>query len=729
MKAGRTTLLLMLTLPAAGCWATGMAIDTASVESRPDEGPRSGAEPELDRAVVELAPPLGAGRTGATRPLAAAGGRRELAVPAIAVARDLDTGLPPPQLATARIILAVPDDPGAFGLAMIAAHALVDAAAADAGRPPLRALIEGVGGDITLRVDPTGICIDLTTPIDRWLTGIQALMTAATSPPNATSGIARVREELLAGLRQRLAQRDIDVLAEVLANGKRSADELIAVIEDATIEQVLAFWRLHIGPRHGVFAAWVPGKARRGVLDQIASLTEVWSQRTPVPRRLAAAPPELPDGVFWAEEERQRCTVRLALPMPDADETLGVAQLVLLEAITLDGIGGRLSRTLRETAAANVAFTRTERHSSTSRLLELTTTVEPDHVELIWWAFMRARASFLRDLPRGPEMRVAAGRARLRLLTDHGNPQQWLELVGRQALSGRPAADLTELLTHLNDPGLDLEGGARALLERPVAMMVHGPMPDLAPTGRLPVQRVDGAFLPAHGAAIPREIAGQRAAARTWAERALAAVGGRDSVTRVRGFHAALRRSSALGAAASEDLWFHYPDRLRRIRSVLSSEIETVVGPTHRVESADGRSIPLGAADVANELAEPSRHPLVLLGRWARDELPLRLVSIRNEGDREVAVLEADEEAQRLRLSIDTESGLVRTVESVVWRPDLRDLVRVVERYEDYRSVGRMRAPFWRRTVTDDGTNSITTVWQDMSLSTPEDRWFAAEPR
>ena len=64
-----------------------------------------------------------------------------------------------------------------------------------------------------------------------------------------------------------------------------------------------------------------------------------------------------------------------------------------------------------------------------------------------------------------------------------------------------------------------------------------------------------------------------------------------------------------------------------------------------------------------------------------------------------------------MRVTLDTESGLIRQVASHEWWPDLRSHVHVVESWSDYRNIGGLRAPFLRISVIDDGDNTVTTTW------------------
>jgi hypothetical protein len=115
-----------------------------------------------------------------------------------------------------------------------------------------------------------------------------------------------------------------------------------------------------------------------------------------------------------------------------------------------------------------------------------------------------------------------------------------------------------------------------------------------------------------------------------------------------------------------------------------------------------------------------ARHPVMLMAAQARGEEQFRLISTRRAGDREMFVLErVDPDRERLRIMVDTESGLIRTVETRERRVDLGARVHVVERYDDYRPIAGIRVPFRCITTIDGGEQEITTTWSEVLLGAP----------
>src|SRR5690606_34606704 len=128
-----------------------------------------------------------------------------------------------------------------------------------------------------------------------------------------------------------------------------------------------------------------------------------------------------------------------------------------------------------------------------------------------------------------------------------------------------------------------------------------------------------------------------------------------------------------------------------------------VVAPDRAVESCDGRSIAIAEAEAHALLDRARRHPLVLLGDWLRGDARYRLVSERVRGGRRLAVVDrVDLEPGRLRLFVDTESGLIRSVVAREDRPNGPVWLR--EEWRDYRAAGRaLHAPHHLTTFVDGG--------------------------
>ena len=101
----------------------------------------------------------------------------------------------------------------------------------------------------------------------------------------------------------------------------------------------------------------------------------------------------------------------------------------------------------------------------------------------------------------------------------------------------------------------------------------------------------------------------------------------------------------------------------------------------------------------------------MLLAAHQRGAMRFRPIAVRQVEDRELYVLEAvGDEFDRLRLYLDTESLLIRVVES--WERLADDtLTHIREEWSDYRDVGGLRVPHRRRTSWNDGQRQTETVY------------------
>ena len=100
-----------------------------------------------------------------------------------------------------------------------------------------------------------------------------------------------------------------------------------------------------------------------------------------------------------------------------------------------------------------------------------------------------------------------------------------------------------------------------------------------------------------------------------------------------------------------------------------------------------------------------------LLRSQLRGQRKFRPIAQRKVGDREYFVVEAvGDEFDRLRVHIDTESRLIRVVES--WERLADDtLVHIREEWSDYRRAGSLRVPHRRKTIWNDGQREVETTY------------------
>ena len=169
----------------------------------------------------------------------------------------------------------------------------------------------------------------------------------------------------------------------------------------------------------------------------------------------------------------------------------------------------------------------------------------------------------------------------------------------------------------------------------------------------------------------------------------------------------------------TETVQYSPPDNLQRARTLLGQTIVTRLTATEYTETLGKTVRPLDAKQAALLRREMQRHPLALLAAYARGEIAFRTVAQRDAGDRTMAVLEAATGPfDRLRVHIDVESLLVRTVETWETLPDGTPL-HLSEAWQDYRDVGTLRVPFRRLTSQDNGQNRIEAVFAKWTPTLP----------
>ena len=200
---------------------------------------------------------------------------------------------------------------------------------------------------------------------------------------------------------------------------------------------------------------------------------------------------------------------------------------------------------------------------------------------------------------------------------------------------------------------------------------------------------------------------------------ALDAVGGRPNLASIHGGSSVAETRSGAGPRTEERSWFRAGEKLRRVRKVLASTIETVVDTQGGTERSGERQMAVSAEVARSMLNAALRHPLYLLAAYARGESSYRLIDVRADGDRSLAVLERVGDGDRLRMFIDQESGLVRAIEYEE-RGEI-GVVNLREEYRDYRRTGRVRVPFHRTTYVDETIEGSVTEWREFKAQTPTD--------
>ncbi len=707
----------LVTVAALGCWSAPLSQEIESVDSEPPpspspDEPEGPAAPPAEHAEIQFGTEQEPEAASATPPLAV----RLLPGGMIGIARIAATGHAVPATAFVRLAMRTEarDTPGT---ALLAAHALAELPGVDAGLPSLAARIRALGGEILVHAQARATMFDLMLPSSQWRAGLTELRRSLQSPPTATIALDRVRARIAADLRRANRRHDAAALADVVLRSTNADGRgLIHEIEDVAAAQVFDYQRRTFNAGGAVLALWLPEGEAGDALGQAGTLLEPWAAASGAVAPLAPRPPA---AAYWTESDAARAGVLLRLPQ--VIEPLAAARFALHACITLDGVGGRLAASLARAGVERLGLHSEILSDGVDDFLLLHTDAAVP-ADVLWRAYRDSWASLVSQPPRGIELQTAARRAILRLQHDEASPRSWADRVVAPALVGAPPPDLARVLAALQDPSaLDID----AAVKQPstASLLCIGPQPPaveaVEPLGVTPLP---SAFVDATTPIVPEDIAAQIEAATPILEATVRESGG-SAIRVLEGWSATAQRVSDAGASAADRIWFRQPDRLRISRRVLNTVIETVLGPDgRRVERVGAQRVTLSADEALHYLREVERHPLWLLAQYARGEDRYRLVSIRRIQDRQAAVLErVPNGGPTLRMTIDLESALIRTIETSVYRPDVKTEVPILEHFSDYRDMRGVRAPFYRTTHVD-GVNAVVhTKWSDWVPGAPED--------
>lgn len=618
-------------------------------------------------------------------------------------------------VATVRLSLPVGTESGAGGLAALTAEVVAELAPPMMPAGSLRRALELQGASLTVTVDAATTAFEVVLPAAnlRAVLGVLGERMAWRIDPNATSpAVDRLRQTLA---RRMALGRARDPLTAMQASGtERDASKALGELNLRTAPEVALFQRARYRAASSLLALWVPGVP---VSEQVVAVRDgflPWfdptaTAYTPLPLATASLATGAAPIVRWVERDEDP-TLALTLPLPGPTHPLAAELMVLRECFSLDGVDGRLGTSVRALAGRAIAFDSTPGpHDG----VILRTSAGADSVLSLWELAGRAQASLHSDPPGKAELTVATGRARLRLLSECADPRSWLRRV-TDIVHGQGTLDgINACLTRLESP-------ERLRMSEALAAFAALPL-ELAVVGRIPatglpdtVQLQPEVVLPPDGferLLPPDEAAERERAAAPYVERAVAALGGKSALAGVRGYQTSATSDAGEGPVCEMTIELQPSGELRETRKILATTIDTVIGTDSGQERAAGQVVDLPIDEVRLRQTEAARHPLLLIARASRGELRLRMVSLRTVGDREFAVVEADDDkSARLRLSIDTGSGLLRVVEMREWH-SVGGLQTVVDEYEDYRTItGGRRVPFFRRRSLGDDRAPLRTT-------------------
>lgn len=686
-----------------------IAAALAAACAGPSAGGGSGG-PGQPGTPIDLDRPTAGPGAGAVSPTA----EGEPALPPIALPNGISAVLLPADARTgmAEIVLGIVagSDTDRPGLAELAAEALLEGTDASAGRASLRASIERLGGTIGFEVGPLSTWFAIRVPGPRWATAQQAVTDALMAQPMSRHQLERVRDGLLQRRTLALWNDPATWAVRSFLLGNASPADTLAALLDRDPSEVLLFLARHYRPDSAVLGLRVPADLPQ-VATALGSGLGRW--RAAAPPAAAAAPNRssgLREGLYWAAGPvGAGCRVMLVVPLPEPTQRDAAVTYLLTSCLTLDGIGGRLERQLQAKGLADLRWQVRRVPAGERSAMVLTTEALPEQVPGLWEAALAARRSLQEQLPQAAELAVARRRLALMAHADEVDPVRRLRATTLRRLRALPD-DLLERDLATFAPATDLAAAVQRFAQQPLAMIVVGGSPTPTTTLAQPFELVPLASLPKlTGAPLPTLTT----AATPWLDGAIDAVGSRALLRQLDGCRAKRTLRTVGAPEIDEEVAWRRGGHLRRKRSVLQQTIETSIAPGAWVEQLGSERLQLSAQEAGYCLRQVERHPLLLLAAQARGELDFRAIAQRRVGDRDMMILEAaDGRFDRLRVHIDTESMLIRVVETWEAGPDGTP-VYVHDAWSDYRSVDGLRAPFRCLVELDDGQARHEVVYRE----------------
>lgn len=606
----------------------------------------------------------------------------------------------------------------ANGRASLAAHTVLARPRPSSGRPGLRAAIEDLGGTITVDVDRAFTRFRIAVHQQRWRAActdlLDAIHATTLSAPDQDDFDRAQRAVLLAALaehRRDATQPLVDWVLVSAGLGKHPIEGL----QDQTPETVHEFVKMSYRPAGACLSA-VGGIGGSQFVSTAKQAANEWLKAHPP----AGSTPErsipdtlLPGGVYSIVGDVPTIAM-VAVQIPPAIGAEAAAMRIAAEALA--GPTGRIARAVRGLGGAGYASrVRSQwRTNGAGHILVLEVPVPGDQAAAFTAAVAVAQSQ-IAVLPLTPdELATATTHAQLRLARDVETPSLWCSTnVQNMSALGTPKS-IQETAAALSDPSaLDLTKALTALGLLPPTIVVAG--------RDLPADLVARSIAlgplrdPDTIATADRDVKAQIAAGWPYLLKALSAAGDADVLLKVKG--CSLRDFVQLGAGPSINRLVAYDRDKRRLYTlqvVLGTKVLTAVDGDEVRTSSDGQSLPTPADEAQSLIETIERHPLFLLVAAARKECKYRLVGLRPVEGREMAVLErVDASRPRVRMFVDTESGLVRRVQSQAFLSGIGETL-IEESFSDYRTTAgtiAVRVP-WLRTTrigsTDLGSKTTT---------------------
>ena len=615
---------------------------------------------------------------------------------------------------TAELVLglAVGTATGKQGLSDLALALLLTNGDATKGRTSLQRTITELGGSIAIEQGLFSTWLTVRLPADRWGKALTALAQALVEPAPGRSQLERLQREHLAATIASVSQDTSRVVAQRLLLGDAGTSEHLAALFDRDAGEALLLHARNFRPEATVIGLRVPADIAQCNAAVSAAFAS-WNPPTIASAPIETAPKrELLDRLYWATGDAP-CRVTLICGQPSPFTADAVLCSVMLNCMTMDGIGGRFERLLQEAAIRDLTWTSDFLGCGESSALLLSTTTTPERAARIWQIAQNARRS-LRELPpTESELVLARTRARLTLRRAETEPATSLRTLITRALNQQSETQLQAMLRELEQKsGIDPQALAKLQLPR-MAMIVLGGTP---PAEAKDAQRIE--LLPnnlltqmsdAGNAALQSE-------AKAWLGKSLDAIGGKDLVLNLQGFITESRTVAEQAPPVDETVRWNTDHTAHRERTVLGATIAADFAAQSWTESSGDTKVQLTPTEAHWQLSELERHPLALLYASACGTLKFRLLANRTIEGRDYVMLEAvgDREG-RLRIALESQSALIRSVETWTTSPQGTPTC-FVDTWSDHRPISGLRVPFRRVTVVDDGQSRRVTTFSKVSL-------------
>lgn len=622
------------------------------------------------------------------------------------------------QSAEVALLLPGGTETGREGSVELATHLLVHGADATSGRQSLERQVAQMGGALRVEIGRKSTWVHVRVPAARWQLAGQALVTALETRLTSRGQLDRSQEQCIAAAKKAIEADPVRFAAVGMLLGDESPAAHLQRLQDRDAGEAVAFQRRYFRPDRSLLVVRA-NEADAALETGVRATFGPWQPENPTAEgEITTQARKSPEGIAWIEDPTRgndaTCDAALVLQWPDLHSPDAPALHVLANCLTVDGIGGRLERLQQEAGLGAVALSAETIRVGEGSALMLRGSMSPQQAVRLHATLLSARDS-LRDIPVSTSERTQARAAAwLSLRECEATASSMLRDAAERTVLGKSLATQIRQLADLDRPGSPDAKAIDAFLALPIAMVVRGgaapkdapgvrvcPLSQAAPA--VPVAQADDENL--------------RQAALPWRDRLFEALGGAVALQDCVGFTAEKSVATKDAPAAEETTSWRRGGDVSRTRKVLGATIETRLAGNDWTETVAGRSSQLSPQEAAYTRAEIARHPLALAMAWQRDEIQFRLLAQRRIADRDYAALEAIGGGfERLRIEIDRQSGLLRSVECWTTTPD-GNAMRTVDTWTDYRTVEGIRAPFRCTTVVDDGQSERTATFVRVQLS------------